>query len=196
MLKLVTTYCLTFIASLAFAQTTDTFKVSGTVISANSGELIPDGTIMISRTKGYKCDSLGRFTIFHLTQGQHKLTFSAFGYDTKDTVLNIFETDIVNFNWPIYSYCWKYSTETALKDIQSKRPMVLLQSGIAPGVYSSDNKFEIKYQISFREFGCVVADRQECLIAYNRTIFDYLDKTYGKKWRREIRRDAIGLRNK
>ena len=196
MLKLLLTYCLTLLASLTFAQTTDTFKVSGTVISANSGEPIPDGTIMITRTKGYKCDSLGRFTIYSLSLGQHKLSFSAFGYDKKDTVVNISAIDVTNFTWTIYTNCWKYSREKALKDIQSKKPMILLQGGIAPVVYNTDNIFESKYQISFNDFGCVAGDRQECLIAYNKTIFDYLDKTYGKKWRREIRKDAIGLRNK
>jgi hypothetical protein len=196
MLKLLTAYCLTLLASRTFAQTTDTLKVSGTIVSANTGKPIPDGTIMITRTKGYKCDSLGRFTIYSLSQGQHKLSFSSFGYDNKDTVVSIFDTDIKNFTWTIYTDCWNYSREKALKDIQSKKPTILLQGGIAPVVYTTDKNFESKYQILFNDFGCVAGDRQECLIAYNKTIFDYLDKTYGKKWRREIRKDAIGLRNK
>ena len=196
MRKLLTTYCLTLLSTLTFAQATDTFKISGTLISANSGAPIPDGTIMITRTKGYKCDSLGHFTIYSLSLGQHKLSFSAFGYDNKDTVVNISNKDITNFTWTIYTDCWKYSRQMALKDIQSKTPTILLQGGIAPVVYITDKSFESKYQISFNDFGCVAGDRQECLIAYNKTIFEYMDKTYGKKWRREIRKDAIGLRSK
>jgi len=196
MFKLLTTYCLTLISTLTFAQTADTFKITGTIISANSGEPIPDGTIMITKTKGYKCDSSGHFTIYNLPQGEHKISFSAFGYDNKDTIISISNTDITNFTWAIYTDCWKYSRERALKDIESKNLTILLQGGIAPVVYTTDKSFEIKYHITFNDFGCVADDRQECLIAYNKTIFDFLDKTYGKKWRREIRKDAIGLRTK
>jgi len=195
MLKLFKTYCLTFLAALTFGQRTDTLKIYGKVISANSGEGIPDATIMITRTKGYKCDSLGNFAIYNLSRGQHKLSFSAFGYDNKDTTVSISDKDITNFTWTIYTDCWKFNREKALKDIQSKKPTILLQGGIAPVVYTTDKAFERKYKITFNDFGCVAGDRQECLIAYNKTIFDYLDRTYGKKWRKEIRKDAIGLRN-
>ena len=196
MLKLFTIYCLTFLATLTFAQRTGTLKISGKLISANSGEGIPDATIMITRTKGFKCDSLGNFTIYNLSQGQHKLSFSAFGYDNKDTLVDISDKDIKNFTWTIYTHCWKYSREKALMDIQAKKPTILLQGGIAPVVYTTDKTFKIRYRILFNDFGCVAGDRQECLIAYNKTIFDYLDKSYGKKWRKEIRKDAIGLSDK
>jgi hypothetical protein len=186
----------TFLVTLTFAQRNDTLKISGRVISANSGEGIPDATIMITRTKGFKCDSLGNFTIYNLSTGQHKLSLSAFGYDNKDTLVSISDKDITNFTWTIYTECWKYNREKALKDIKAKRPMILLQGGIAPVVYTTDRTFENRYKISFNDFGCVAGDRQECLITYNKTIFDYLDKTYGKKWRKEIRKDAIGLRDK
>lgn len=194
--KLLATYCMTLLTSLAFAQTVDTFKISGTVISANSGEPIPLGFIMITRTKGYQCDSSGRFTLYNLATGHHKLSFSAFGYDSKDTILTITDGDINNLKWTIYTDCWKYSKKKAVKDIQSNEPTILLQGGIAPVVYATDKDFESKYKVTFYDLGCVAADRQECLIAYNRTIFEYLDKIYGKKWRKEIRKDAIGLKNK
>lgn len=194
MLKLSMTYCLTFLSMLTFAQRTDTLKISGKVISANSGQGIPDATIMITRTKGIKCDSMGNFKIYNLSPGQHKLSFSAFGYDNKDTLLIISEKDITDFTLTIYTYCTQYSRERAKKDIEAKKPMILLQGGIAPVVYKTDKTFERRYKIYFNDFGCVAVDSQECLIAYNKTIFDYLDKTYGKKWRQEIRKDAIGLR--
>jgi hypothetical protein len=196
MLKLLTTYCLTFLTSLSFAQTADTFKVSGIVVSANNGEPIPDGVIMVTRTKGYKCDSLGRFTLYNLTSGQHKISFSALGYPSKDTIISITSSDIDHIRWNINTDCWQYSREKASKDIQANKPSVLLQGGIAPIVYTTDKVFERKYNVVFYDFGCVAADSQECLLAYNKTIFEYLDRTFGKKWRKEIRKDAIGLKNK
>ncbi len=194
MLKLFMTYCLAFISSISFSQITATYKLSGTVISANSGEPIAYGSIKISRINGYLCDSLGNFTIYNLANGQHTLSYSSFGYENKDTVITISDTDINNFTWTIYTNCQKYNKERALKDIQNKKPVILLQGGIAPVWYKTDKEFGIKYKISFYDFGCVAGDYQECLIIYNKTIFKYLDKTYGKEWRSEIRKDAIGLK--
>jgi hypothetical protein len=194
MLKFFTTYCLTIVASLTFGQTADTFKISGAIISANTSKPIPEGIIMVTRTKGFKSDSLGRFVVYNLSQGEHKLSFSALGYDNKDTIVIVANKNIENLTWTIYSDCWKYNRETALKDIQINNPTILLQGGVAPIVFITDKDFERKYKVSFYDFGCVVFDKQECLIAYNRTIFEYLDKTFGKKWRKEIRKDAIGLK--
>lgn len=94
---------------------------------------------------------------------------------------------------PIDKDC-TFNRERALKDIQNKKPSLLLQGGIISVVKASDKDFEEKYKISFWDFGCVMSDNIECIIAYNKTIFEYLDKTFGKKWRQEIRKDVIGLR--
>ena len=196
MAKLLLTCSCILIAVFSFAQKYGIYKISGTIISANSGEPIPDGIIMVSRTKGFKCDSLGNFTIYNLTSGQHKLSFSALGYTNKDTAININDSDINNLRWVIYSNCLNYSKEAALNDIRSNNMTILFQSGIAPIVYSKDKDFQEKYNVAFLDFGCVVSENEECLKAYNRTIFEYLDKKYGKKWRSEIRKDAIGLKYK
>src|SRR5688572_1195864 len=200
MLKLLATYFLTLLTTLTFAQSfdayIDTFKASGKVISSNTGNPISDGLILISRTKGYRPDSVGNFTLYGLSRGRHKITFSAPGYNDQDTTITISDQNISHFTWTIHTNCWNYNKEKALKDIESNKPTLILQGGIAPIVYSSDKNFENKYKVLFNDFGCVAGDRQECLIAYNRTIFEYLDKTYGKKWRKEIRKDVIGLRAK
>ena len=88
-----------------------------------------------------------------------------------------------------------FGREKALKDIQNKNPSILMQGGIVSVIKASDKDFEEKYKVSFWDFGCVVSDDIECLIAYNKTIFEYLDKTFGKEWRKEIRKDVIGFRN-
>ena len=88
-----------------------------------------------------------------------------------------------------------FGREKALNDIQNKNPSILMQGGIVSVVKASDKDFEKKYKVSFWDFGCVVSDDIECLIAYNKTIFEYLDKTFGKVWRKEIRKDVIGFRN-
>ncbi|TGE18919.1 FEKKY domain-containing protein [Hymenobacter elongatus] len=83
--------------------------------------------------------------------------------------------------------------ELAKNDIEKGTPFILLQSGIAPVVYATDSIFESKFKVYYYEQGCV-GPNNELMKEYNYVIFNYLSETYGKKWRREIRKDAIGLR--
>ena len=55
------------------------------------------------------------------------------------------------------------------------------------------DKFEKKYNIEYYDFGCTPPN-EECVIQYNKTIFANLDKKYGRKWRKEVRKDVIGLK--
>ena len=99
-----------------------------------------------------------------------------------------------NSSGPV-SECQGFSREKALIDIKSQQATILIQGGIVSVIKMADRDFEKKFKISFRDLGCVIPDKIECLIAYNQAIFEYLDKTYGKEWRKEIRKDAIGLNN-
>jgi hypothetical protein len=83
--------------------------------------------------------------------------------------------------------------ELAKYDIGKGTPFIFLQSGIAPVVYMTDSVFENKFKVYYYEQGCVGPDN-ELMKEYNYVIFNYLSDTYGKKWKREIRKDAIGLR--
>lgn len=59
--------------------------------------------------------------------------------------------------------------------------------------YSSDKSFEKSYQLKFIFLGCVRMEGDN-FAEYNQTVFEYLDKKYGKKWRAQIRKDVIGLK--
>ena len=197
MLKLLLTYFLTFLTSLAIAQAIDSFKISGTVISINNGKPIPYGTIMFSRYEGHQCDSAGHFVINDLQPGQHSLTFTAPGFSKIDTIIMINNSDITDFRFVVYTDCSAsshFNEQVALKDIKAGKPKLLLFSGIAPVYYVNQKNFERKYKITYYDFGCT-PDLEECMLAYNRIIFAYLDKTYGNKWRKEVRQDIIGLMN-
>ena len=67
-----------------------------------------------------------------------------------------------------------------------------MAGGIAPVVYIHQNKFEKEFNIVYHEFGCV-APNHDCILKYNQVIFKYLDTKYGKRWRKEVRKDVIGL---
>jgi CarboxypepD_reg-like domain len=197
MLKFIATYILTLLTLFFKSQTLDTFKISGVVVSAFNKKSIPHGTIMFTRTNGYQCDSLGKFTIYGLAKGQHKLTFSTFGYPSTDTILTIDNDNILNFTWTINTTCnGNYNTQSALDDIKQGKVNLLIFGGIAPVIYATDKDFKEKYKIGYDVFGCVAPDMDECLMLYNQTIFEYLDKTYGKKWCKEARKDVIGLKRR
>ena len=197
MFKFIATYTLTLLALISKAQSVDTFKVFGIVITAFDKTPIPDATIMFTRTKGYRSDSAGQFIMYGLHSGQHKLTFSAFGYPTTDTTITIENSDIKNFVWAINTTCnGNYNRQTALNDIKKGRANLLVQGGFAPIIYTTDKDFKAKYGIGYYVFGCIAPDMDECLIIYNETIAEYLDQTFGRKWRKAMRKDVIGLKRK
>jgi hypothetical protein len=194
MLKVLVTYCFTVLTTLTFAQTADTFKVSGTLRSAYSKEPISDGVIMVTKTKGYKADSMGRFTLYDLSKGEHKLTFGAFGYDNKDTVVNVADANIYSFDWLILTKCEELNAERALLDIKQNKPKLYLQGGIAPVAMLTDQNFRKEFGVTYYDFGDDARIKQECMLLYNQTIFDYLDRRFGDKWRKKVRQDVIGYK--
>ena len=78
-------------------------------------------------------------------------------------------------------------------DFDNNNVYLFLQGGIAPVEYTTDKNFENKYGIYFFDFGCVPPS-EKCVIEYNSKVFDYLEKTYGEKWKKEIRDDVIGFK--
>jgi hypothetical protein len=77
------------------------------------------------------------------------------------------------------------------KDINSNSIFLFLQSGIAPIRFYTDGKFEEKYDLHYFEQGCIGSN---CAENYNFIVFNYLYKTFGKKWMKEIRKDTLGFR--
>lgn len=123
MFQFLTTYLLALITLPTFAQSADTFKISGIVISTNSDNPISEGTIKFARNKGY---------------------------DDKDTIVAIVEKDIIDFKLAVFTNCYSFlqlNREIALEDISESKPTLLLVGGIAPIVYSTDKKFSKKYNI-------------------------------------------------
>src|SRR5215204_2605255 len=86
-----------------------------------------------------------------------------------------------------------YTREKAAADIKQNTAKILIQGGFAPIIYATDKGFFDKYKVAYYMFGCVAPENVECLNEYNRAIFEHLDKTFGKNWRKEVRKDAIGL---
>lgn len=79
----------------------------------------------------------------------------------------------------------------AKEDINNQNIYIFLQGGITPIVYPTDKYFEKSYKIIFNEEGCTGSEYSKY---YNCIIFNYLTKTFGNKWTKEIRKDANGFK--
>jgi hypothetical protein len=84
--------------------------------------------------------------------------------------------------------------EMAELDIKNGTPFLLLKGGIAPTIIATDPEFEKQYGIYFYEFGCS-GPENEIIVSYNQTIFEHLNKEFGKKWEKEVRDDVIGFKD-
>jgi hypothetical protein len=82
----------------------------------------------------------------------------------------------------------------AKKDLQRGKAIIWFPGGITGCDFSSkaDQEFQKKYGVQFISPGCSrIGD--EGPEAYNKVIFQYLDKKYGTGWRDELRTDAKGF---
>lgn len=193
MLKLISVIFILFFTSPLDAQKNNNFKISGIVNSGYSGKPIPEASINYSKKFGVLTDSSGRFSIHGLTAGRYTLSFTAPGFENKDTVISITNSDTY-FIWVINAgHCSHYNKDRARIEIKQGKPKLLIQGGIASIVYAKDKLFMSKYGVTFHDLGCVVMDAFDCLSEYNQVTFQFLDANFGRKWRKEIRKDIIGL---
>jgi len=88
--------------------------------------------------------------------------------------------------------CIKFNREKALQEIKNKSPRIVIVGGIIRAGRPGDDKFAKRYKIQFVDTGCVIEDIN-CIADYNKVTFEYMDKKYGKKWRKHARQDLIGL---
>jgi hypothetical protein len=143
-----------------------------------------------------KTDSLGFYEFNSLKKGTYKLGLNKYA-NLSDISLEEFDVrldsvSVKNFNLTGTIDC-EINDVVAALHIKENKPKLILVSGISPIIYSTDNKFEKKFKVKYSEFGCL-SPSKECVIQYNKTIFEYLDKKYGGKWRKEVRKDVIGLK--
>jgi hypothetical protein len=74
-------------------------------------------------------------------------------------------------------------------DIHRGKAFLLLSSGLAPNINSTDIIFENKYDVYYYDYGCV-SPSSAIIEAYNAVIFCHLTNRYGNDWLTEIRTDV------
>jgi hypothetical protein len=81
----------------------------------------------------------------------------------------------------------------AKQDIKQETILLLIVGGIGPIEYTTDKAFQEKYSLIYHDYGDLAAPK-DCIIKYNREIFNYLTERYGKAWIREARKDVYGFK--
>ena len=78
------------------------------------------------------------------------------------------------------------------KDLKANRIKLLLLGGIAPIHVKGQKQHEKRFNFEYHDYGCI-AESDECSRAYSAKAFKYLDKKYGKGWRKQVRQDVLYL---
>ncbi|GEL10870.1 hypothetical protein SAMN05192550_0077 [Flavobacterium glycines] len=117
------------------------------------------------------------------------ITISCFGQNKKLTDKQYNESGAAKIE-----FCQTVEDAEKLARIDlAKTPFVLVQGGIAPIAYPINNEFSNSCGVYYYELGCTGPERK-ISAAYNNIVFKHLCDTYGKKWKKTIRKDAIGLK--
>ncbi|MPM02981.1 hypothetical protein SDC9_49240 [bioreactor metagenome] len=189
-----------------FAQ--DTFYLKGKAINAGTLEAVPFVIVNIEGmgiNKHMYSGFEGEFEFDSLLSGNYRLYGQYFHFYKFDTTITV-SGNIEQFILPqvrdsslgeYWLYPSHYNTQGALHDIENKTMEIILEINGARdySLSEKDTLFENKYQVEYRFEGCEVLPEQDN-VGYNREIFRHLDQLYGKRWRKSVRKDAIGLKVK
>ena len=162
----------------------------GKLVSALTGKPIRSGYIEMNNNLVAATDTLGFFTIKLDTPG--KVAFVVYASEVgwmavNDLQFKVNETLVI----PLTPDCL-YSAQSDIEE--GKIKLLLVFNAFSPPLSEQDLLFEKKYNLSYYGYGegCtgIVTD---CIDTYNMAIGKFLDKKYGKKWRKEISRRVTGL---
>lgn len=84
------------------------------------------------------------------------------------------------------------SIKQANADIKKGKLKFLIQGGIAPTRVKGQEIFEQKYGVVYYDLGCV-GPSDITINDYNKVIAIFMDRKFGKGWRKEVRKDVRGI---
>ena len=84
------------------------------------------------------------------------------------------------------------SIKQANADIKKGKLKFLIQGGIVATRVKGQEIFEQKYGVVYYDFGCVGPSNIR-IDAYNKVVGNFMDRKYGKCWRKEVRKDVRGI---
>jgi hypothetical protein len=138
----------------------------------------------------------GRYRFDAVPVGRYRLRLPSYDVHFIDSpIFNVLPDAVAKVDFRVEVNCRLYDSKVAESDIIQKNAKLFLKArGVSgPVIFTDDTVFENRYKVAYDYSGCILPDINECLISYNRAIFNHLDSMYGKRWRRTIRRDVVGL---
>ena len=87
----------------------------------------------------------------------------------------------------------KRQNDTIKIEINSNTKTIYVLGGIASVITKEDLAFAKKYNIQFHDFGCIAPTNFKEFETKNELVFEYLNKTYGKQWQKEIKQSVMGF---
>lgn len=99
---------------------------------------------------------------------------------------------VLLFNFTIQAQ-EKRQNDTIKIEINSKTKTIYVLGGIASVITKDDLAFSKKYNIQFHDFGCIAPTNFEEYEAKNALVFEYLNKSYGNQWQKEIKPSVMGF---
>jgi hypothetical protein len=189
----------TLISKICFGQV----DYSAVLIDKKSHEplsFVLVSTLNNADTVTVMTDLDGRFTFTNRPVGKVRIIVTELGYSILDTFLLLTthrSSDSIRVSGPNLNgriVRLRYTKSAALSDIKAETIFLLLPGGfVGTKINAIDTLFENKYNLKYisRGYTRLPNDNET---EYNTTIFSYLDKKYGKAWRKEVRQDIIGLK--
>jgi hypothetical protein len=87
----------------------------------------------------------------------------------------------------------KKQNDTIKIEINSNTKTIYLLGGIASVITKEDLAFAKKYNIQFHDFGCIAPTNFKEYETKNALVFEYLNKTFGTQWQKEIKSSVLGF---
>jgi hypothetical protein len=172
--------------SFCFSQTI--FK--GRLVSALTGKPVKSALIEKDGKLIADTDSLGYFSLDIDSATNIELSFST-------TELGSFSISGLHFKMnEVLLISFKPDcNHSPQKDIKEKKiKLLMISNAFSPPLDSKDKLFEKKYKVVYHGCGdgCtgIITD---CIEMYNKVIGEFLDKKYGKAWRKEVNKEVLGL---
>jgi len=105
-----------------------------------------------------------------------------------------FKLIIISFLFTLASQAQeKKQIETVKIEINSSTKTIYVLGGIASVITKEDLAFAKKYNIQFHDFGCIAPTNFKEYETKNAMVFEYLNKTFGKLWQKEIKPSVLGF---
>lgn len=198
-----------FVLPVNFVLNTDKlFTFQGLTLNAGTAEAVPFVLIYLEgmgKKEMKYSDFDGVFKFNDLQSGEYRLHGQYFNFSPFDTTIFVDENISVfiipqlrdSSKGEYYLFPAHFTAQGAMEDIENDTMRIVIRNSFTYEytIFKADSIFEVKYNVDFTFYDCENHSDSD-FEAYNRVIFNHLDKTYGKKWRKEIRKDVFGLKRR